>query len=76
MCSEGQKIYPTRFRLVCLYWTEHNIDKSLYTSTSCHSESTGALTAPLNLGLVARKPVFWVSENARLKRVSSATETS
>ena len=29
-----------------------------------------------NLGLVARKPVFGVSEKARLKPACSATETS
>ena len=30
----------------------------------------------LDLGLVARKPVFGVSDKARLKPVSLATETS
>ena len=28
------------------------------------------------LGLVARKPVFWISDKASFKPVSSATETS
>ena len=32
--------------------------------------------ARLNMGLVATKPVFGVSDKARLKPVSSATETS
>ena len=45
------------------------------TTTQCDDSSCDVETAD-HLGLVARKPVFGVSQEAILKPVSSSTETS
>ena len=57
-------------------WYLYHADKQLRIRRACTGIQSHHRSCSSNMGLDATKPVFGVSDNARLKPVFTATETS